>query len=429
MGNVENGRRENENQDHRPAHAAENVLRSRENGGTENGERWSRLRRTRNKIAAFRFDLGTLVLLVLPLAAVGQIELAKKRGAVGMIEPFGVDITPLFVPALFDVAVIVFLNSGLAAARNGRSPWRHWIVGFGLGCLSIYANTQHGGALIFASASGVLLLAYFLKLLDDYAEILRDQERTETPRPKITLLFWLAAFRTAWRAWIITIHHAEVNTPAQAKRMAKVWRDIYQDVCATPAYRITVVRKWTRPNRRLARRTAWDFVAGELHIPVIKRQGVVLATIEYAPTPPPAPIAAPRPPARPAITATPNQRPATPRPPASVPVSPAPAGPATPDVDVVAAIPGLEHVDLDGELHAKVSKDAHYILKVVEKLATEDRPDFAWARPDRIVPADVQAATGITGGATRQRIANNMNEVRAAMAVDGFADLHDSERK
>jgi hypothetical protein len=417
MENVENGRRENENQDHRPAHAAtENVPRSRENGerGTENATAGPKI--PRMIVIGATGGVAVLTVVVAIMASVGQVDFAKAVGAVDMIGVGNFDATPWFAPAVFDLAVIVLLNLGMYFVYHDQSPWPAWAVAGAVGIFSVWTNTQHPGAKVFAPASAVLLLIYFIRLYYKYSQMEQGKKRRATTRPKVlTTMLAVTSLRVARRAWLITIRRPEVDTYKRAVELAETWIDVFDDVCARKDHRLPRLGKWTKPNKRLARRTAWRLVAVECGISVITLEGIQLATVTYA-APPPKPIPAPQPPARPAITATPNQRPAAPRPPAAVPVSPAPAGPTTPAWAPIAAIPGLEHADLDGELDHRVAKNGDYILQVVTYLAAQDPAEDAWNRTEPIRPKDVRnACAAINSGGSSQRVADVMNDIRVSV--------------
>lgn len=291
-----------------------------------------------------------LTIVVALMASVGQIQFAKENGAVGLLDPFGIDFTPYFAPAILDLSVAALYGRGMyVAVKYGASPWLAWIAGTAIGAFSVYTNTLHTGALLFATASAVGLISWIVALIYKYRglphvkanRIKRKQDRADraaTSNPRLlTSSLLLAGRRTAARGWVIarrrpvvlaaermsreqnqrvtvrdlTIRAAELFNSVQADRQIAELEHIGDPPAETDK---TAMNAWkVKRQQALARAelVAWDAVDELLGIPVIERQGIQVNRITYIePTPQPQIIqrkaAAPAPaPALPASTAPP----------------------------------------------------------------------------------------------------------------------------
>ncbi|MGK5677560.1 hypothetical protein [Actinoplanes sp. URMC 104] len=353
------------------------------------------------------FGLTILSGLVAVMASVGQVLFAKAQGAVEMLWLLGHDITPYFAPALFDLSVAVLLARGLRAAYKNRSPWPYWIAGFGVGGYSMFTNTQHEGALLFAGASGILMLIWFLNLYGDYVDLEIAAERRAAARPKLILSdLMLSAPRTAIRAQIIVSRKdlprrvAELaaegkptSERALAIKMADLWLTLFDDRLMAElavAGRKNGARKQAR---RKAKLTAWREVDRRLGEELVDLTGIEIGEVTYAaPKPQPAPVVVePQPQAE-----KPKERPA------NAPVSPA-AGKSELPMDGLPVI-------TDPALRAEADKDLKYLVRIIT------HPDFdkgRWhSRKDDFSKADIETATGIVGSGTQYRLMVLVNKLR-----------------
>jgi hypothetical protein len=391
--------------------------------------------------------LGALTLIVAVMASVGQKMFAESEGAVGVIgfrakgEPGHFDFTPWFAPAVFDLSVAALLNLGMSAAYRNRSPWPYWIVAFSLGGFSIFTNTQHPGAIVFAGASAVLMVVWFLKLYGRYVELEIAARRRAGARPQLVLSgLMLAAPRTAVRAQIIATRKPlsprvaelvaagrDTNERDLAIRMSDLWLTIFDDRRATE-YNEAKLKLWNRGKRRAARRkaalTAWREVDRRLGLDVVELSGIELGEITYvAPAPEPAAVVAPPAVVAPTRPATPPAR-RTPRDGTDLmnrtvemkvhqvaPTSPAPGKP-TVSIDTVPGIPPVH----DQDLRERVIKDLHHVVTIINH---PDYKDVWHSRAEKIEKPDIKAATGMPGSGVQQRLMTLMNDLRALPMTSG----------
>lgn len=394
--------------------------------------------------------------VVLAMASAGQVMYGRENGAKDVIEVAGKDITAWGTPFVFELTVVVLLLLGVRAAHRGRSPYMHWFLAALAGAAAVYANTQHEGAFIFATASAVNLVLWFVKLRDDYVHLVDERLKDTGRRIKLSDRAMLVAPRITVRAWIISTHHEALNRE-QALAHAKTWLMIRDDVKVTET-RPALFGLVKVPNRKLARRAAWFEVDRKCGLPVVLPKGIEVPKVEYAP-PAPAPVPVASAPAAPPASAPapaaadprprrdidtqelerivhgPDAKPARPkRTPSNAPTSPAPAGrPAskttedsTEDTEekvvmvgdkrivvvplsVCPKLPDVSAVDDGGELATLMARDEEAIRRVM--FAITD-----WhSREKRVSKTDVTNATAMTGGTTINRIAQTFDRMRAAV--------------
>lgn len=335
-----------------------------EPGDDEKPARWEKF--------AAGWPQWALTVVVSIMASVGQIQFAKENGAVGMIEAFGRDITPWFAPAVFDFSVAGLFAFGMfVAVRYKASPWLPWIAGTAIGCVSIYTNTQHKGALFFATSSAVLLVSWMVRLIVKYRHLphvkaqraaaqAKRASRRATAKPRLLTSSLIFASRpTAFRAWVIARRRpiaacaASMNENGQdvterdlVIRVAELFISVYADrtvfeleQLGDPPQDDKEMKTWEAKREQALNRAelvAWDAVDNALGIPVIDRMGIKVNPLTYVePVAPPAPralkVASAAAPAAPAITAAPA--PAAVTAPASRPgIAAAPAPAPAPDV-------------------------------------------------------------------------------------------------
>lgn len=388
-----------------------------------------------------RFMAGSgvalLTLIVGVMASVGQVLFAKTQGAVKMIWIGKVDITPYFAPAVFDVAVSVLFALGMSAAYKNRSPWLYWISGFALGSFSIFTNTRHQGALLFAGASGVLMLVWFLKLYGQYVDLEIAASRRAAAKPKLILSgLMLAAPRTAIRAQIISTRKdlparvAQLNAAGRptterelAIRLADLYITLFDDLKAVRLREFAAKKERKekagrkRDAKRAARLTAWREIDRRLGLEVVDLNGIELGEVTYlkpAPEPEPAPVAparanpaAPRPATAEVLKRTVPLKVTT-----AAPTSPAPG---TPSLDID-KLPGLPRIT-DPDLRERVIRDVHHVATIITH---DDLKDW-FTRPEKIEKPDIKLATGMTGSGVQQRLMTLMNDLRALRVTSNNA--------
>lgn len=292
-----------------------------------------RARRARAWLGGGGYMLA-LTVVVSIVASLGQKEFAEKKAKfVNQIEIFGIDFSPWFAPAVFDLSVAAFLHNGLRVARQRLSPWPWWICAAGIGAASIVTNAVHEGSEVTAPASAVLFLAWGLYLYCEYRLIVRQREVEDSAAEEFlqTDVLFTVDKRLAERAWLIartkSIPEALAYRRLQGElqvtpryvtiRAAEKFLQVYDDqmdVMLNPAAVALVdeddaaetktkdkarrrkVHWWNRRARRRAERlaamTASDEVAKYFGEPVLDRSGVVLNRITYSapePTPQPTP--------------------------------------------------------------------------------------------------------------------------------------------
>jgi hypothetical protein len=303
-----------------------------------------------------RFAAGwpqwVLTAVVSVMASVGQIEFAKKNGATKMIWLFGHDITPWFAPAVFDLSVAGLYALGMyVAVRYKASPWLPWAAGSAIGAVSVYTNTQHRGALFFATASGVLLVSWLVRMIVKYQHLAHVKVRRASAKPRLlTSSLAIASLPTAARAWKIARRRPVSAIAYQMKkrgdpiterdlviRAAELWLTVHADrvvaelraVGDPPSPKDKATTKAWRVLRAQALRqaeiVAWDAVDDLFGIRVIQREGIRVNRVTYLEpqpevqmrtAPPVAFAAAPAAPAQieasttSAISAPPRRRPA-----------------------------------------------------------------------------------------------------------------------
>ena len=281
-----------------------------------------------------RFAAGwpqwVLTAVVAVMASVGQIQFAKANGATEMIWlPGGRDITPLFAPFVFDLSVAGLYAYGMfVAVRYKASPWLPWGAGTAIGAFSVYTNTLHRGALVFASASAVLIITWLVRLVIKYrhlphvkAQRVRRAElragRRATAKPRLILSALVVASRqTAARSWVIARRRPIAAIAEQMNRdgnpiterdlvirAAELWITVHSDrvvaelaAAGDPPSRAdkAAYAAWCARRDQALRQAeivAWDAIDEMLGLPVIKREGIKVNRLSYV-EPQPLPAAA-----------------------------------------------------------------------------------------------------------------------------------------
>jgi hypothetical protein len=422
-----------------------------------------------------------LTIAVAIVASVGQIQFAKENGAVGMIDPFGVDLTPWFAPAVLDLSVAALYARGMhVAVRYKASPWLPWAAGTAIGIFSIYTNTKHEhAALLFAGASAVGVVCWMVALLLKYWNLPHVKARRATAKPRLmTSALVFASRATAKRAWVIARRRPITMCAAEMRKAGKniTERDLViqaaelfntvradrqiaelAQVCDPPGKDADKRAKAAWEEKRdlaLARAeiVAWDAVDVMLGLDVIKREGIQVNQVTYnepAPRPlvrkPAMPIATDAAPAAPVLPAAePRRRPAQP------PARRTPAAPPA-DNDVVtilltrppgqkyrnwlrlSEIPGLPEIDPEVRCTCGASAEkrcGETLVQHVERRGEQIRafvaanPDWA-SRPDRIQKKDVELL-GV-GSSTAMDTLWLMNQLRDVVAAAGHPDAGSAE--
>ncbi len=260
-----------------------------------------------------------LTIAVSIMASVGQIQFAKENGAVGIINVFGWDVTPLGGPAVFDLSVAGLYAFGMyVAVRHKASPWLPWAAGTVIGAFSVYTNTQHEGALFFASASAVLLVTWLVRMVIKWQHLPHVKARRSTAKPRLlTSSLVFASRATAMRAWTISRrrpiatcaarlskkNNEEISERDLVIRAAELFNTVYADRATAE---VTELREpptkemgkaaqhaWKRDRELALKRAeivAWDAVDALLGLPVIERQGIRVNQVTYRePEPEPEP--------------------------------------------------------------------------------------------------------------------------------------------
>lgn len=299
------------------------------------------------------------------LASSGQIDGTWKWA--GLVTT---DWRRFLLPGSTEFAVIGFLLIGQYALSKDQKPFMWWRIAAVFAVLAVLMNSVHGDtghkiqqALIFGGASAASLVMWFAKFWIDYLDVRKRKGQIAGLRPKVWTFGAIRFVPLAWRADLIVARCDQVETRAEAYRLAELWRMVFQDVCAQDGQ-----------DRKIARRTAWYTVYQELGVKVIQPKGLKLATVDFAPPPPPPPVQTPAPVMPPRQPRATNQAPSAgaPVPPPEKPRNEAPDPESPSDKDKISvAKPVPDHFWVDHKDH---------IVKVKAEM-----PDWASRKKDPTV--------------------------------------------